>query len=1560
MAIDDNGVNVKVTAENNTQQGFEQVKQGARNMAQSVASEAGKASNAVDKIGNGGAASSKKVEASTRSMIQSIQRTTAAMEAGSRSSAQYYETLANQRGISTDALRPYLAQLEAVEAKQKGASGALASGAVQMDKYGMSAKATAAAMRGVPAQLTDIMVSLQGGQRPMTVLMQQGGQLKDMFGGIVPAARALGTAVLGMINPFTLAASAAGALYMAYRTGAAESEEFNRTLITTGNAIGLTTEQLNGMAQRIDGVVGTQRNAAAALNEFARSIKISSGNLEDFAATAIRWEQATGQAVAETVKQFEELGKAPLQASLKLNESMNYLTDSIYEQIKALEDQGRETEAAELAQIAFADALDSRTPQMLENIGAIERGWNAIKRAVSEAVDAMAGIGRASTLQQQLTQAEAGLSQMMDGAYERGAARRMKQVEAQRALIASIQEQISLESGLAMVQKQADQERARSLKAIQDVDAYVSDSSRMSRAAQMEKALNDERQIYEKRVQDAAGNADKLTAIEQAYQTKVSSIRDQFAEKEAKRAGGSGGSRGKSEAQRELERQQREELRMIEAFERERAKLIDGQRNEIAAIEEKTRRIEDEIAMYGMGQAAIDALAISRLEEQRAMLAGFDNSEQQIELLDREIAARKRLMAATSQKEALDANKRAAEEAARDWERITDQIGQSLTDALMRGFEDGKGFAENFRDTLTNIFRTMVLRPVIDPIVKQASGTVQSLTGTGPKVGEGGIPDTSFLRSNSFQPGASMGTEFMANQWGRMGGDSMEALIAGNSSNWGVTSNMSSNIGAGMGYAGAIYALTEKQYATAIGTAVGTYIMPGIGTAIGSLIGNFVDGMIGDKLVGETRAGAQYGLAIDGQMYNSRRGTWAQSAPGVQWLEGPSGGGDREEIRATVEATTTGINELFRIVGADVSLSGFWAGFEGSEKRRGGVGAGGSLSTGGVFGEYGAGDNYKGTLFDPTRPRSLTAEEAANMLPAQLAQASLQAWQAAAEQMPGALAQMLKGVDFAGMGDEALIGLRDQFVAIVAQADQLRAALTALPFVPATAATFDFATALMQAAGGAENAANLLGSYYQSYFSEAERMGFLTEQLTGQFEQMGMTLPQTRDEFRGLVEANMALGEAGAKTVASLLGLGEGLNTLIAYTDQAAQAVAQAAQAQSRAAQAAIDDAQRQAYEAAVAARQAAESAASDAMSILTNAINARKSELQRAFDEIAEGLRTAITSSESSLRSLSALANTLQSTLNTMAGQADAGMNRAAAQGQIERAISVAKLTGVLPDAEALRNALQTVAQPSEGLFSTLEDYQADFLKTANDIGMLNGLTEQQISTEESILASLKDQLETAESQFEQEMAKYDEMLELAQQQLAAAMGTQLGIMSVEGAMANLAAALRTLKATPVPTPPSAGQNTADAYINGIYQDLFGRQAEQAGLDYWKSAMATGAFSADQLAQAIREGALNEDKKKLRGFAVGTNYVPYDMTAQIHEGERIIPAADNRELMSRLSSQDGNSAALLAEVRRLNAKIERLEEVGVATARHTNRTAKAIERAMPDGDALAVREAIA
>ncbi|WP_432372259.1 phage tail tape measure protein [Pantoea allii] len=96
--------------------------------------------------------------------------------------------------------------------------------ATEAGKAGMSSKQLAANMRMVPAQMTDIVVSLASGQAPLTVLLQQGGQLKDMFGGITPAAKALGTYIYGLVNPFTVAAAAAAALTYAIYSNRQELE----------------------------------------------------------------------------------------------------------------------------------------------------------------------------------------------------------------------------------------------------------------------------------------------------------------------------------------------------------------------------------------------------------------------------------------------------------------------------------------------------------------------------------------------------------------------------------------------------------------------------------------------------------------------------------------------------------------------------------------------------------------------------------------------------------------------------------------------------------------------------------------------------------------------------------------------------------------------------------------------------------------------------------------------------------------------------------------------------------------------------------------------------------------------------------------------------------------------------------------------------------------------------------------------------------------------------------------------------------------------------------------
>ncbi|GAA5784704.1 phage tail length tape measure family protein [Chitiniphilus shinanonensis] len=295
-----------------------------------------------------------------------------------------------------------IAQVEAQANKANAALSAIANRPPAFASTEMSARQMQAALRGVPAQFTDIVTALQAGQPPMQVMLQQGGQLKDMFGGIGPAARALGGYVGGLIGPLTLTAGAVLGLAVAWAKGEAESSRHAQAVALNGYAAGATVSQLALLAEQVDAVSGTQAKAAEILDQLAAAGTVPVAVMGEVATAISSMSSAGADDVDKLVARFAKLGTDPVKGIAELNRAYNFLTPAIYEQIRALEQQGRSEEAVTLAMRTAATELRSRAAEVKASAGVMERAWNGVKSAAAEAWDSMLSIGREAPLEAQI------------------------------------------------------------------------------------------------------------------------------------------------------------------------------------------------------------------------------------------------------------------------------------------------------------------------------------------------------------------------------------------------------------------------------------------------------------------------------------------------------------------------------------------------------------------------------------------------------------------------------------------------------------------------------------------------------------------------------------------------------------------------------------------------------------------------------------------------------------------------------------------------------------------------------------------------------------------------------------------------------------------------------------------------------------------------------------------------------------------------------------------------------------------------------------------------------
>lgn len=426
---------------------------------------------------------------------------------------------------------------------------ALGETAEGMNKAGMSAKAYQAALRGVPAQFTDIAVSLQSGQAPLTVLLQQGGQLKDMFGGVGPAAQALGGYILGLVNPFTVAAAAAGALALAYYKGSEQSDALRNSLILTGNFSKASEAQLISLAESADQVTGTFGQAAGALAQLTAAGENTTGNFKLITTTAVEMQRVTGKAIEETVAEFIKLGKDPVAGIVELDEKYRFLTASVYAQIKALSDQGKAVAAADLAERTYAEAMGQRTSKIRENLGVIERGWLNIKDATNEVLDAFASIGRKSAESEQsaitrLQQELAYRTSLLDTGYED---------DTTRSRIAEIEKEIAQKKEILDLNRKTleEEEKRRRIQEEGRKGLEALDSSYKSALTQTQRLNKDLTDLDKAKAKAVAAGV--FTAAEEAkYATARKNIEQEIADiktREAKKNAPKNVNRGVAEAE---------------------------------------------------------------------------------------------------------------------------------------------------------------------------------------------------------------------------------------------------------------------------------------------------------------------------------------------------------------------------------------------------------------------------------------------------------------------------------------------------------------------------------------------------------------------------------------------------------------------------------------------------------------------------------------------------------------------------------------------------------------------------------------------------------------------------------------------------------------------------------------------------------------------------------------------------------------------------------------------------------------------------------------------------
>lgn len=261
-------------------------------------------------------------------------------------------------------------------------------------------------MRTLPAQFTDIATQLAGGQNPWLILLQQGGQVKDSFGGMIPMFRGLAGAITLPMVGVTSLAVATGALAYAWYQGDSTLSAFNKTLVLSGNQSGLTADRMLTLSRAGQAAGLTFNQASESLAALVNAGVRGGEQFDAINQSVARFASASGVEVDKVAEAFGKLTTDSTSGLIAMARQFRNVTAEQIAYVAQLQRSGDEAGALQAANDIATKGFDEQTRRLKENMGTLETWADKTGKAFKSMWDAILDIGRPESSADMLASAQ--------------------------------------------------------------------------------------------------------------------------------------------------------------------------------------------------------------------------------------------------------------------------------------------------------------------------------------------------------------------------------------------------------------------------------------------------------------------------------------------------------------------------------------------------------------------------------------------------------------------------------------------------------------------------------------------------------------------------------------------------------------------------------------------------------------------------------------------------------------------------------------------------------------------------------------------------------------------------------------------------------------------------------------------------------------------------------------------------------------------------------------------------------------------------------------------------